>query len=166
MVLLRSLAAAALLPGTVTIFVPWLILRRSDATVTHWSGLVLLALGAVILVRCIRDFAAAGRGTLAPVDPPKHLVASGLYRYVRNPMYVGVVLILAGEAWVFWSGALLLYAAAFFLVANLFIVFYEEPALQRTFGESYGDYLRTVPRWVPRFPVRENGRRRPLRRRP
>ena len=166
MLLLRSLAAAALLPGTVTIFIPWLILRRSDATVTHGSGLVLLALGAVILVCCIRDFAAVGRGTLAPVDPPKHLVASGLYRYVRNPMYVAVVLILAGEAWVFWSGALLLYAAVFFLVANLFMVFYDEPALHRTFGESYGDYLRAVPRWGPKLPVRENGRRRPLRRRP
>jgi protein-S-isoprenylcysteine O-methyltransferase Ste14 len=150
MLLLRSLAAAALHPGTVTIFIPWLILRRSDAMVHHWSGLVLLALGAVVLARCVRDFAVAGRGTLAPLDPPQYLVASGLYRYVRNPMYVGVVLILAGEAWVFWPGALLLDAAAFFLVANLFIVFYEEPALQRTIGESYGDHLRTVPRWVPR----------------
>jgi protein-S-isoprenylcysteine O-methyltransferase Ste14 len=69
-------------------------------------------------------------------------------------MYVGVVLILAGEAWLFWSGGLLLYAAGFFLVANLFIIFHEEPALRRTFGESYADYKRTVPRWVPTIPGR------------
>jgi len=147
--LLRSLLATALLPGTVTVVAPWLIVGRGASAGAHWPGLVIVALGAAILFRCIWEFAVAGRGTLAPVDPPTHLVVSGLYRYVRNPMYVGVALILAGEAWVFWSGGLLLYAAGFFLVANLFIVFYEEPALVRKFGESYAEYMRTVPRWVP-----------------
>jgi len=152
MLLIRSLLAAALLPGTVTIVVPWLILGRGASAGAHWPGIVIVALGAAILFRCIWEFAVAGRGTLAPVDPPTHLVVSSLYRYVRNPMYVGVVLILAGEAWVFWSGGLLLYAAGFFLVANLFIIFHEEPALRRTFGESYADYVGTVPRWVPTIP--------------
>ena len=152
MLLIRSLLAAALLPGTVTIIVPWLILRGSGQHPTRWPGLALVAVGAAVLFRCIWEFAVSGRGTLAPIDPPTRLVVNGLYRYVRNPMYVGVVLILAGEAWVFWSGGLLLYAVGFFLVANLFIDFHEEPALRRTFGESYADYVRTVPRWVPTIP--------------
>jgi len=150
--LLRSLLATALLPGTVTVVVPWLIVNRGASAGVHWPGLALVAVGAAILFRCILEFAVVGRGTLAPVDPPTRLVVSGLYRYVRNPMYVGVVLILGGEAWVFSSGGLLLYAAGFFLVANLFIDFHEEPALRRTFGESYADYVRTVPRWVPTIP--------------
>ena len=150
MLLIRSLLAAALLPGTVTIIVPWLILGRGASTGAHWPGLVLVALGAAILFRCIWEFAVSGRGTLAPIDPPTRLVVNGLYRYVRNPMYVGVVLILAGEAWVFWSGGLAIYAGGFFAVANLFIVVHEEPALRRKFGESYDEYMRTVPRWVPK----------------
>jgi protein-S-isoprenylcysteine O-methyltransferase Ste14 len=152
--LIRSLLAAALLPGTVTIIVPWLILGRGASTGAHWPGLVLVALGAAILFRCIWEFAVSGRGTLAPIDPPTRLVVNGLYRYVRNPMYVGVVLILAGEAWAFASGWLAMYAAGFFLVVNLFIIFYEEPALRRTFGESYAEYTRTVPRWMPKIPGR------------
>jgi len=152
--LIRSLLAAALLPGTVTIIVPWLILGRGASTGAHWPGLVLVALGAAILFRCIWEFAVSGRGTLAPIDPPTRLVVNGLYRYVRNPMYVGVVLILAGEAWAFASGWLAMYAVGFFLVVNLFIIFYEEPALRRTFGESYAEYTRTVPRWMPTIPGR------------
>ena len=150
MLLIRSLLAAALLPGTVTVIVPWLIVGRGASAGARWPGLALVAVGAAVLFRCIWEFAVSGRGTLAPIDPPTRLVVSGLYRYVRNPMYVGVVLILAGEAWVFWSGGLLLYAAGFFLVASLFIIFHEEPALRRKFGESYDEYMRTVPRWVPK----------------
>ena len=154
MLLLRSLLAAALLPGTVTVVVPWLILRSSGQHPPRWLGLALVAVGAAILFRCIWEFAVTGRGTLAPIDPPTRLVVNGLYRYVRNPMYVGVLLILAGEAWVFWSGGLAIYAGGFFAVANLFIVVHEEPALRRTFGESYAEYMRTVPRWVPKIPGR------------
>jgi protein-S-isoprenylcysteine O-methyltransferase Ste14 len=154
MLLIRSLLAAALLPGTVTVVVPWLIVGRGASAGAHWPGLVLVALGAAILFRCIWEFAVSGRGTLAPVDPPKNLVVSGLYRYVRNPMYVGVVLILAGEAWAFASDWLAMYAAGFFLAVNLFIRFHEEPALVRKFGEFYAEYMRTVPRWVPKIPGR------------
>jgi protein-S-isoprenylcysteine O-methyltransferase Ste14 len=150
MLLIRSLLAAALLPGTVTVIVPWLIVGRGASAGARWPGLALVAVGAAVLFRCIWEFAVSGRGTLAPVDPPKNLVVSGLYRYVRNPMYVGIVLILGGESWVFWSGGLLLYAAGFFLVASLFIIFHEEPALRRKFGESYAEYTRRVPRWVPK----------------
>lgn len=154
MLFIRNLVAAALVPGSVTVLVPWLILRGGDASVRHRTGLVIIAAGTAVLFRCIWEFAVKGRGTLAPVDPPKRLVVSGLYRYVRNPMYVGVVLILAGEAWTFGSPALATYAVGFFLVANLFIRVHEEPALRRRFGASYADYVREVPRWVPRRPVR------------
>jgi len=154
MLFIRSVVATAVLPGTMTVVVPWLILQGSTRHSPRWTGLALVAVGVAVLFRCIWEFAVSGRGTLAPFDPPTHLVVSGLYRYVRNPMYVGVVLILAGEAWHFWSVGLLLYAAGFFLVANLFIIFHEEPALRRTFGESYAEYKRTVPRWVPKLPGR------------
>jgi protein-S-isoprenylcysteine O-methyltransferase Ste14 len=154
MLFVRSVAAAVVFPGTVTVAIPWLILRGSGQHAPRWTGLALVAAGAATLFRCIWEFAVWGRGTLAPVDPPTHLVVSGLYHYVRNPMYVAVVLILAGEAWLFWSVGLLLYAAGFFLVANLFIIIHEEPALRRTFGESYAEYMRAIPRWVPRIPGR------------
>ena len=154
MLFIRSIIAAVVFPGTVTVAIPWLILQGGGQHTPHWIGLALVAAGATTLFRCIREFAVSGRGTLAPVDPPTQLVVSGLYRYVRNPMYVAVVLILAGEAWLFWSVGLLIYAAGFFLVASLFIVFYEEPALRRTFGESYTDYTGAVPRWLPKIPGR------------
>jgi protein-S-isoprenylcysteine O-methyltransferase Ste14 len=150
MLVIRSVAAAVVFPGTVTVAIPWLILQGSGQHTPRWTGLALAAVGVAVLFRCIWEFAVSGRGTLAPIDPPTRLVVNGLYRYIRNPMYVGVVLILAGEAWLFWSVGLLLYAAGFFLVASLFIIFHEEPALRGEFGESYADYARTVPRWVPR----------------
>ena len=147
----RSILAAVLLPGSVTIGVPWLILDRTGSPLVHSLGLMLIALGAAVLVRCIRDFAVAGQGTLAPIDPPRHLLISGLYRHVRNPMYVGVVLILAGEAWAFASPAMAVYTVVFLVAADLFIRFHEEPALLRKFGASYEDYLREVPRWAFRI---------------
>jgi protein-S-isoprenylcysteine O-methyltransferase Ste14 len=113
---------------------------------------VLASDGRSILLRCIWDFAVSGRGTLAPIDPPKQLVVHGLYRYVRNPMYVGVLLVLLGEAWLFDSRALLVYAGEFWVVASAFVFFYEEPTLRRKFGGSYARYYRSVNRWVPRKP--------------
>lgn len=147
---MRSLIAAAVLPGTVTVVVPWLIVTSRTLPRPYWPAFGVVALGAAILLRCIREFAVVGRGTLAPVDPPTRLVVSGLYRHVRNPMYVGIMVILSGEAWAFQSGWLAIYAAAFFVVANVFIALHEEPALRRKFGAPYDEYLRNVPRWVPR----------------
>jgi len=117
-----------------------------------WLGLLPLGAGAAVLFRCIWDFAVTGRGTLAPVDPPTHLVVCGLYRCVRNPMYVGVLCILMGEAWLLASTALLVYAAAVLAVFHLWVVLYEEPVLRRKFGESYEKYTRAVHRWWPRRP--------------
>jgi len=108
-----------------------------------------MALGAAIYYWCAWDFATAGQGTPAPIDPPKHLVVKGLYRFVRNPMYAGVLLLLAGESLAFQSLRILTYAAIVFVVANLFVIFYEEPALKRKFGAEYEEYLRSVTRWIP-----------------
>jgi protein-S-isoprenylcysteine O-methyltransferase Ste14 len=158
MLILRSIFFALLLPGTATVLIPYFIVSRGrTAQWGHWTpwqfiNLLLIGIGAGILFRCIWDFAAAGRGTLAPVDPPKHLVVRGLYRYIRNPMYVGVVTVLLGEALLFRSLALMCYVVIFFTVVHLFVVLYEEPALRRKFGESYETYCRQVHRWIPHRP--------------
>ena len=153
---MRSVFWAALLPGVVAGYVPWRyfglhqmpldLLRLNQAV-----GLASVGLGAVLLAACIVEFARAGRGTLAPVDAPRVLVVRGLYRYVRNPMYLSVTCIVLGEALMAQSRPLLVYWAAFFAAANLFVVGYEEPALRRRFGASYTQYAGRVGRWVPRF---------------
>jgi len=158
MLALRSILFTLLLPGTVTVAVPYLIVHRSHAaqfengTLWHWFGLLPISAGVAVVLWCICDFAVFGRGTLAPVDPPKQLVVRGPYRYVRNPMYVGVVSILLGEALLFQSLPLVVYTILYFVAAHSFVVLYEEPALQCKFGESYELYCRRVHRWFPRTP--------------
>lgn len=155
---LRSVAFTILLPGTVTAVLPAAILASWPGAPVSlrdprtWVAGVAIAAGATGLLRCIWEFASRGRGTLAPVDPPTRLVVSGLYRYVRNPMYVCVVTILAGEALLWRSAALAIWAGAFLAVTHAFIVMHEEPALRRTFGASYAAYTRSVSRWIPRRP--------------
>src|SRR6266498_5182890 len=156
MLFLRSIFFTVLQPGTVTILIPyWLVSSRSVAASSPYQalrylGLPLIIIGAATLLWCIWDFFASGRGTISPIDPPKHLVVRGLYRYVRNPMYVAVVTILLGEAIFFLSVPVLIEAGIFFILANLFVMCYEEPALRRKFGESYEEYLQTAGRWIPR----------------
>jgi len=155
MLLLRSIFFTFLMPGTVTVLIPfWIISSRDAAAIPKSSlrylGLPLILTGAAGLLWCIWDFFSAGQGTLAPVDPPKKLVVRGLYRYVRNPMYVSVVTILVGEATFFVSTSILIVALVFFAAAYLFVVFYEEPVLRRQFGQSYEEYRQTVGRWIPR----------------
>jgi protein-S-isoprenylcysteine O-methyltransferase Ste14 len=158
MLVLRSLFFTVVVPGTVTILIPYLILSgRSSIVIERWDALRCLSLvpilaGAGALLRCIWDFAVAGRGTLAPIDPPTELVVRGLYRYVRNPMYLGVLCLLLGEAALFQSAALLVYTAGWFLVVHLFVVMYEEPTLRTQFGESYAHYCSAVRRWLPGRP--------------
>jgi protein-S-isoprenylcysteine O-methyltransferase Ste14 len=151
---LRSLLFTVLIPGTVVVLIPYFIVSRDGTDSSAWTplqavSLVPMALGTAILVWCIWDFMAKGRGTLAPIDPPKQLVVQGLYRFVRNPMYLGALLLLLGGAAFFESMPLLQYAIAWFIVINLIVVFREEPVLQRRFGESYQKYRRSVPRWIP-----------------
>jgi len=117
--------------------------------ILRYLGAIPILLGASIYLWCAWDFTFAGRGTPAPIDPPKELVVRGLYRYVRNPMYVGVVSILFGEALFFESRTLFEYAAIVFIFFYLFVVLYEEPILTRKFGESYRNYCKTIPRWIP-----------------
>jgi len=116
----------------------------------HWLGLAAIGIGVVLLGTCIWEFARRGRGTLAPVDPPTTLVVQGLYRYVRNPMYLSVTMIVLGEALLTGSRALLAYWAVWFLAVNLFVIGYEEPTLRRRFGAAYDRYRATGGRWVPR----------------
>ncbi len=156
MVWLKTLIFTIVVPGAIIALIPYLLLSRNPASFTHIGpfqlfGLIPMAIGSAIYLRCAWDFGSTGKGTPAPIDPPKHLVARGLYRYVRNPMYVGVLLTLLGEAWLFSSGTLVIYAAIVITWQHLFVVFYEEPALKRKFGESYSDYLARTPRWIPRI---------------
>ena len=115
-----------------------------------WLGLPVLLPGVAVLLWCVWAFYAAGKGTLAPWSPPRHLVTVGLYRYSRNPMYVGVLLILLGWAVGFQSWPLALYAAAVTLAFHLRVVFGEEPVLARHFGEEWRTYCRRTPRWLGR----------------
>ncbi len=156
MVYLKSLLFLVLAPGTVTVLVPWLLMRHwpagFDATgpVRH-AGLGLIVAGGMGLLLCFWDFARHGRGTPAPIDAPKRLVVRGLYRHVRNPMYVCVVTILIGEALRFGSRALAGWAVAVWLVFSLFVMLVEEPGLRKRFGAEYEGYCKKVGRWVPRI---------------
>ena len=152
---LSSLLWTILLPGLVAGYVPWTFFRLRDTVIdlarpVELLGLLFVLAGAALLVTCIFEFARSGRGTLSPVDPPKHLVVRGLYRYVRNPMYLAVTAILLGEVMLTRSGPLAVYWLIWFVVVNAFVIGYEEPTLRVQFGASYEEYLRTVGRWIPR----------------
>lgn len=150
----KTLVFTILIPGTVTVFIPrWLLSDGNSAPISgiRYLGLLPVTMGIAMYLWCAWDFATTGRGTPAPIDPPKKLVARGFYRFTRNPMYIGILLILLGETLLFASTALAAYAGVVFLLFQLFISFYEEPALARQFGESYRTYCAAVPRWIPRF---------------
>src|SRR5262249_21183385 len=114
-------------------------------------GVIPFLLGVAIYLWCAWHFTFTGRGTPAPIDPPKHLVARGPYRVVRNPMYVGVLTAVLGEALLFQSLSLVVYAALVLLAVHLFVFFYEAPSLRQQSGASYQDYGAQVPRWIPRL---------------
>jgi len=152
---LRSLLFTFLVPGTVGGYLPGSILHATgatlaDAPIWRWLGLLPLALGIATYVWCVADFALAGRGTPAPIDPPKELVVRGLYRVTRNPMYVGVLSVIVGESWLFGSAPLALYAGVVFAGFQVFVIGYEEPTLRRIFADRYERYCAAVPRWLPR----------------
>jgi protein-S-isoprenylcysteine O-methyltransferase Ste14 len=157
-VLLRAVTYAALFIGLVLIFVPAQVLTWSGISrpvgiePLRIAGMVLGAAGAGLALWCVLTFALVGRGTPAPFDPPRRLVVGGPYALVRNPMYIGAGLALAGAALYWRSLPLLGYTALFFLVTHLFVVAYEEPTLQRLFGEDYRRYCGTVRRWWPMRP--------------
>ena len=153
----RSITWALLLPGLVAFYVPWRFFGLSQVGFSPEApfqivGFVMFVAGVALLVACIWEFARSGKGTLSPADPPKELVVQGLYRYVRNPMYLAVSLILLGEHLISHSMPLFIYWAIFFAITNLFVIFVEEPTLRRQFGESYERYTREVGRWIPKRP--------------
>jgi protein-S-isoprenylcysteine O-methyltransferase Ste14 len=144
--------------------VPWWI--------THWQvrpaffgsdgtrviGALLVLAGVLGLVDCFARFALQGGGTPAPIAPTRTLVVTGLYRYLRNPMYAAVIAVILGQAVLFSDGRLIGYGALFWLVCHLFVVAYEEPTLALTFGSEYTSYRAHVPRWIPRLvPWRTHG---------
>ena len=151
----RHLLAIGLLPVTVTVVVPVLVLWRSGAEVAVWPlavlGVTLIALGLALVAWTVALFATVGRGTLAPWDPTSRLVVRGPYRHVRNPMISGVLAILLGEAALFGSIPLLFWFAAAFAVNAAYFPLVEEPGLRRRFGEEYDAYSANVPRWLPRL---------------
>jgi len=151
----KTLLFTIIAPGTVTALFPYLVLSQTGTTSIvpiRYAGLPLLGFGVAIYAWCARDFAFKGRGTPAPIDPPKTLVIEGLYRFVRNPMYVGVLSVLFGEIIWFSSPILLLYTSAVGIAFHAFIRFYEEPKLLQLFGGQYTAYCEEVPRWWPRLP--------------
>src|SRR5262245_27132560 len=156
---LRHLLAIALLPFVAVVVVPHGLLAAFAGIDTRWSGLWLLgaamfACGLALFAWCISLFAKVGRGTLAPWDPTRNLVAIGPYRFVRNPMISGVALLLVGQALLWVSWPLGIWAGIFILVNHVYFVLLEEPGLERRFGESYRVYKANVPRWVPRVNAR------------
>jgi len=153
----RTLIFLVLFPGTVAGLIPYWILGSpptiADLLASGWAylGAVPILLGAAIILWCAWHFAVTGRGTPAPFDPPRVLVVRGLYRRVRNPMYVGMLLILLGEAALFASRQLLSYGAFVFAAFFAFVLVYEEPTLKEKVGTAYNAYCREVPRWIPRL---------------
>jgi len=151
--LLKNLAFSLLVPGTVAVLGPLLITK---GVVDYGSWLVLLGLlllftGLAIYCWCVWDFATFGRATPAPIDAPKRLVVRGLYRCSRNPMYVGVLCVIFGWALFYAALGIFIYGVCVAACFQLFVVFYEEPLLQRLFGTEYGEYRSLVNRWLPSF---------------
>ncbi|HEX8906943.1 MAG TPA: isoprenylcysteine carboxylmethyltransferase family protein [Longimicrobiaceae bacterium] len=161
--ILRHLLSILVLPFTVTVVVPRWLIARADGVLLGWdlpqpwltvivaAGVVIATAGLGLVASTIRLFFTRGGGTLAPWDPPRHLVAEGVYRHVRNPMISGVIAILAGEALAFGTESVARWAVIFAAVNFAYIPLVEEPMLRERFGESYDVYRRHVPRWIPRF---------------
>lgn len=158
-----SLISSFSLPFAVLILIPALLLWWTDDFKPGWGlgsvgdwlvvllGLAIMGAGLYLMAVTIRLFWKAGRGTLAPWAPPKKLVVAGPYRYMRNPMISGVLVVLLGEALFFGSLAIFVCAVAFFLINHFYFIFSEEPGLARRFGEEYLRYRENVPRWLPRL---------------
>jgi protein-S-isoprenylcysteine O-methyltransferase Ste14 len=151
--IVRNLVFTLVVPGLGGVWAPWSILTRYGSTTPVASEAVpVIAAGAALYAWCVWNFAAVGNGTPGLWDAPSRVVATGPYRWVRNPIYIGALLVVLGESWLFLSLPLLVYAAAMAVFCHLFVTGYEERTLSRRFGRAYLEYRRTVPRWVPRRP--------------
>jgi len=149
----KSLLYLTIEAGLFALYIPLALLRSGPGIATgifSFLAIPLWLIGSLIVLWCFWAFTFIGRGTPVPMEPPKELVVSGLYRYVRNPIYVGVLLIFLGHFLWFGYWALLIYTALSFIGVHFFIILYEEPTLKKKFGAAYEDYLKRVPRWIPR----------------
>jgi len=161
--MLRSLVVRAglfmlVVPGTIAGWLPWYISGwrrpRLDSAL-GFVGALVAVVGWLVLLWCARDFVVRGRGTPNPLDPPRALVVDGLYRFVRNPMYVAIVTSLLGQAAMYRSSAVAWYAVGMAAAFHLRVVLYEEPKLTELFGDSFADYRARVPRWIPRVALKD-----------
>jgi protein-S-isoprenylcysteine O-methyltransferase Ste14 len=149
-------------PGTVVGLVPFLLSHWTIASpffgwpLMRWLGVVLIVGAVPIFIDFVVRFVREGRGTPAPIAPPRHLVVRGCFRYVRNPGYIAVVTLLIGQGLLFGSAGVMLYAALVALVFHFFVILYEEPTLRRQFGAAHEAYCHHVSRWIPHLPVRHD----------
>jgi protein-S-isoprenylcysteine O-methyltransferase Ste14 len=153
----RAVTYSTLFIGFLLLFLPSRVLAWSGIVqppaigARQITGVILGAFGPAVALWCIVTVVVVGRGPPAPFDPPRRLVVRGPYRFVRNPMYIGAGLALAGAALFYQSMALFTYGAVFLLATHVFVIAYEEPTLRRTFDGEYQAYCRQVPRWLPRL---------------
>ena len=155
--LIKTAIFTTVAPGTVALYLPQILRERSadaavQSSVRLYPWLALFVCGAAIFLWCAWDFALKGLGTPAPIDAPRVLVVKGLYRFTRNPMYVGVAAMIAAQAGYYRSRSLAFYMLVVLFVFHAFVRLYEEPTLRRLFGAQYESYCRTVPRWLLRLP--------------
>lgn len=152
--ILKTILFTIVVPGTVAGYVPYLILggfSKPRSGPGSWVGGAMIVVGSMIYFRCAWEFAVRGLGTPAPIAPTRYLVTSALHRYVRNPMYLGVALAIVGQGILYRNLHVVEYAGIMLLTAHTFVVLYEEPTLRRQFGDSYEEYRRKVPRWIPKL---------------
>jgi protein-S-isoprenylcysteine O-methyltransferase Ste14 len=152
--ILKTALFTIVVPGTVAGYIPWRLRNDTNVPINgagEWSAVVIIAVGvAIYIYTAFWGFALIGGGTPAPIAPTRTLVVKGLHRYVRNPMYIGVALVMAGQAWLFGSAHIAIYSILMLLTAHTFVILYEEPTLKKQFGEEYDHYRARVPRWIPK----------------
>ncbi len=154
MTVLKSLVFLILVAGLGAGYIPFALLPRGPQVETGllaYLAVPLWLLGGVMILWCFWEFTFTGRGTPAPIDPPKELVTTGLYRHIRNPIYVGVLTLLIGHFLWFKTIWMLVYAIVVFLAFHLFVTLYEEPTLKAKFGAAYQQYCKSIPRWIPKI---------------
>jgi protein-S-isoprenylcysteine O-methyltransferase Ste14 len=162
-VALRAFFWSALFVGIVAVYIPTRYFALAPSRAWHATpaaivGLLGIGAGTLVMIACVTEFATRGRGTPAPMDPPRQLVVRGPYRFVRNPMYLGMVLVLFGELSLAFSLGFAGYIAGWFACIHLLVVLYEEPTLRRKFGEDYERYTKGVGRWLPSLRRKDGGR--------
>lgn len=152
----RNVVFTVVVAGLGGAWLPWWLLTHGHSipAPAAWEAVPVIAAGAALYLWCVWNFAAVGGGTPGLWDAPSRVVATGPYRWVRNPIYIGALLVVLGEAWLFMSLPLLAYAGAMAVFFHLFVTGYEERRLGRRFGRTYLEYRHEVPRWIPRRPSR------------